>query len=92
MGLLDQSGVTGGGLYTYNVHALFVNMDNMWTERFGNYDCLVLYSVYDMEYFLRHRIGYLWYIMALNSGLIQDPDHDPLISKTLEISIFGTFI
>ena len=25
----------------YNVHALFVNMDNMWTERFGNYDCLV---------------------------------------------------
>ena len=39
--LLDQSGVTGGGLDPYNVHALFVNMDNMWTERFGNYDCLV---------------------------------------------------
>ena len=36
MSLLDQSGVTGGGLDLYN--ALFVNM---WTERFGNYDCLV---------------------------------------------------
>ena len=34
-----QSGVTGGELDPYN--ALFVNMDNMWTERFGNYDCLV---------------------------------------------------
>ena len=42
MSLLDQSGVTGGGLDPYNVHALFVNMDNMWTERFGNYDCLVI--------------------------------------------------
>ena len=41
MSLLDQSGVTGGGLDPYNVHALFVNMDNMWTERFGNFDCLV---------------------------------------------------
>ena len=41
MSLLDQSGVTGGGFDPYNVHALFVNMDNMWTERFGNYDCLV---------------------------------------------------
>ena len=39
MSLLDQSGVTGGGLDPYN--ALFVNMDNMWTERFGNYYCLV---------------------------------------------------
>ena len=39
MSLFDQSGVTGGGLDPYN--ALFVNMDNMWTERFGNYDCLV---------------------------------------------------
>ena len=44
MSLLDQSGVTGGGIDPYNVHALFVNMDNMWTERFGNYDCLVLIS------------------------------------------------
>ena len=34
MSLLDQSGVTGGGLEP-------LNMDNMWTERFGNYDCLV---------------------------------------------------
>ena len=42
MSLLDQSGVTGGGLDPYNVHALFVNMDNMWTEGFGNYDCLVV--------------------------------------------------
>ena len=41
MCLLDQSGVTGGGLDRYHVHALFVNIDNMWTERFGNYDCLV---------------------------------------------------
>ena len=41
MNLLDQSGETGGGLDPYNVHALFVNMDNMWTGRFGNYDCLV---------------------------------------------------
>ena len=32
MSLLDQSGVTGGGLDPYNVHALFVNMNNMWTE------------------------------------------------------------
>ena len=39
MSLLDQSAVTGGGLDPLN--ALFVNMDNMWTERFGNYDCLV---------------------------------------------------
>ena len=39
MNFLDQSGVTGGGLDPYN--ALFVNMDNMWMERFGNYDCLV---------------------------------------------------
>ena len=39
MSLLDESGVTGGGLDPYN--ALFANMDNMWTERFGNYDCLV---------------------------------------------------
>ena len=38
MSLPDQSGVTGGGLDPYNVHALFVNI---WTERFGNYDCLV---------------------------------------------------
>ena len=42
MSLLDQSGVTGGGLDLYNVHALFINMDNMWTERFENYGCLVL--------------------------------------------------
>ena len=42
MSPLDQSGVTVGGLDPYNMHALFVNMDNMWTERFGNYDCLVL--------------------------------------------------
>ena len=41
MSLLDQSGETGG-LDPYNVHALFVNMDNMWTERFGNYNCLVV--------------------------------------------------
>ena len=40
MGLLDQSGVAGGP-EPYNVHALFVNMDNMWVERFGNYDRLV---------------------------------------------------
>ena len=45
MSLLDQSGVTGGGLDPYNVHALFVNMDNMWTERFGNYYCLVNYFI-----------------------------------------------
>ena len=38
MSLLDQSGVKGGGLDPYN--ALFVNMDKMWAERFGNYDCL----------------------------------------------------
>ena len=41
MSLLDQSGVTGGGLDPYNVHALFVNMDNMCMERFENYNCLV---------------------------------------------------
>ena len=41
MSLLDQSSVTRGGLDHYNVHVLFVNMDNMCTERFGNYDCLV---------------------------------------------------
>ena len=45
MSLLDQSGVTGGGLDPYNVHALFVNMDNMWMERFRNYDCLVIDKV-----------------------------------------------
>ena len=39
MNLLDQSGVTGGGLDPYN--ALFVNMDNMWMKGFGNYHCLV---------------------------------------------------
>ena len=44
MSLLGQSGVTGGALDPYNVHALFVNMDNMWMERFGNYDCLVLFT------------------------------------------------
>ena len=32
MSLLGQSGVTGGGLDPYNVHALFVNMDSMWTK------------------------------------------------------------
>ena len=31
MSLLDQSGVTGGGLDPYN--ALFVNMRNMWMEK-----------------------------------------------------------
>ena len=41
MSLLDQSGVTRGGLDPYNVHALFINMNNMWVERFGYYDCLV---------------------------------------------------
>ena len=45
MSLLDQSGVTGGGLEPYNVHALSVNIDKMSTERFGNYDCLVLWSI-----------------------------------------------
>ena len=35
MSLLDQSGVTGGGLDPYKVHALFVNVDNMWMERFA---------------------------------------------------------
>ena len=45
MCLLDQSGVTGGGLDPYNVHALFVNIDNMWTERCGNLrlSCLIQY-------------------------------------------------
>ena len=43
MSPLDQSGVTGGGLDQCN--ALFVNMDNMWMERFGNYNCLVFYIV-----------------------------------------------
>ena len=51
MSLLDQSGVTGGGLDPYNVYAWFVNMDSMWTERFGNYDCLV-YSVKRIVYFI----------------------------------------
>ena len=46
MGLLDQSGVTGGGLDPYGVHVLFVNMDNMWTERFGNLR-LSCYKVYE---------------------------------------------
>ena len=49
MSLLDQSGVTGGGLDPYNVHALFVNMDNTWTERFGSYDCLVFVSVTNLD-------------------------------------------
>ena len=40
---LDQSAVTGRGLDPDNVHALFINMDNMWKERFGNYDCIVCY-------------------------------------------------
>ena len=39
MCLFDQSGVTE--FDPYSVHALFVNIDNMWMERFGNYDCLV---------------------------------------------------
>ena len=43
MSLIDQSEVTGGGLDPYN--ALFVNMDNMWAERFGNYDCLVTHGI-----------------------------------------------
>ena len=38
-------GVTGGGLDPDSVHALFVNIDNMWTERFGNYDYLVICSL-----------------------------------------------
>ena len=41
MSLLDQSGVTVGGLDPYNMHALFVNMNNMWMERFGNTSNLV---------------------------------------------------
>ena len=59
MSLLDQSGVTGGGLDPYNVHAFFVNMDNMWTERFRNYDCLVLFVGlrYTWENFKVRRSG-----------------------------------
>ena len=41
MCLLYQSGVIGGGLDPYSMQVLFVNIDNMWMERFGNYDCLV---------------------------------------------------
>ena len=55
MSLLGQSGVTGGGLDHYNVHALFVNMDNMWAERFGNYDCLVSKSQW--EYVIILSVG-----------------------------------
>ena len=36
MCLLDQSGVKGGGLNPSSVDALFVNLDNIWMERFGN--------------------------------------------------------
>ena len=50
MSLLDQSGVTGGGLDPYNVHALFVNMYNRWTERFGNYNSLVLEVNDDLQF------------------------------------------
>ena len=34
----NPPGVTGGGLdpYKHYNNALFVNIDNMWTERFGN--------------------------------------------------------
>ena len=57
MSLLDQSGVTGGGFDPYNVHALFVNMDNMWTGRFGNYDYLVvLASGYETRK-IAHHLG-----------------------------------
>ena len=43
MSLLDQFGVTGGERDPYSAHALFAKMHNMWTERFGNYDCLVIW-------------------------------------------------
>ena len=57
MSLLDQSGVTGGGLDPYNVHILFVNMDNMWTERFGNREMYKLLKNVDSQhktYYRRH--------------------------------------
>ena len=45
MCLIDQSGVTEGGLDPYNHYnnALFINIDNMWMERFGNLrlSCLI---------------------------------------------------
>ena len=44
--LLDQSGVTGRQLDPYSVHALFVNIDDMLMERFGNYYCLVIILSY----------------------------------------------
>ena len=53
---LDQSGVTGGGLDPYHVHALFINMDNMWTERFGNYDCLVNYRSHNFPLILLKKL------------------------------------
>ena len=54
MTLSDQSSVTGGGLDPYN--ALFVNMDNMGTERFGNYDCLV-HSCADNAIFVKFEMS-----------------------------------
>ena len=51
MHLLDQSGVTGGGLDSYNVYVLFVNMNNMWTERFGNLRLFCFKSVVNFTLF-----------------------------------------
>ena len=66
MSLLDQSSVTGG-LDPYNVHVLFVNMDNMWMERFGNYNCLVL--LLRGEHFVELHMGvfvsWLWNFVVL---------------------------
>ena len=67
MCLLDQSGVTGGWLDPYNVHALFVNiMYNTWTERFG-YQALLVISLRN-ETLLTLFIGALLYLPGAITG------------------------
>ena len=73
MSLLDQSGVTEGGLDPYNVHALFVNVDNMWTERFGNNDCLVSAALISIA---RQNFQITWKFLAQTKlpGLQTSPE------------------
>ena len=63
MCLPDQSGVTGGGLDPYNVHALFVNMDNMWTERFGYQALLVIFFYWSLKLKLIEYLYVVTYVV-----------------------------
>ena len=76
--------MTGGGLDHYNVKALFVNIDNMWTERFENYDCLVSLEIVNLGQCCCFGLSPLWF--SDGSGRLEYSDYNTFLCNLEELT------